>query len=100
MTLASGVLPSRETVAQPKSSAKAHNVKLGCGGSAQTHATAPTQYVEANGVRFACRRFGKKDGILMKLEKVRLMTFARRMRWAEVREDERGAGYLELWSLS
>lgn len=24
-----------------------------------THQTAPTQYVEANGIRFACRRFGK-----------------------------------------
>ncbi len=24
-----------------------------------THQTAPTQYVEARGIRFACRRFGK-----------------------------------------
>jgi len=28
-----------------------------------THHTAPTQFVEANGVRFAYRRFGKKQGI-------------------------------------
>src|SRR4029077_16153188 len=28
-----------------------------------THQTAPTQYVEANGVRFACRRFGKAGGV-------------------------------------
>ena len=27
-----------------------------------THQTAPTQYVEANGIRFAYRRFGKKGG--------------------------------------
>ena len=25
-----------------------------------THQTAPTQFVEANGIRFAYRRFGKK----------------------------------------
>ena len=28
-----------------------------------THQTAPTQFVEANGVRFAYRRFGKLDGV-------------------------------------
>ncbi len=28
-----------------------------------THQTAPTQYVEANGVRFAYRRFGKSGGV-------------------------------------
>jgi hypothetical protein len=28
-----------------------------------THQTAPTQFVEANGVRFAYRRFGKKEGV-------------------------------------
>jgi pimeloyl-ACP methyl ester carboxylesterase len=28
----------------------------------QTHQTAPTQFVEANGIRFAYRRFGKKAG--------------------------------------
>jgi len=28
-----------------------------------THQTAPTQFVEANGVRFAYRRFGKSDGV-------------------------------------
>jgi pimeloyl-ACP methyl ester carboxylesterase len=28
-----------------------------------THHTAPTQFVEANGIRFAYRRFGKKEGI-------------------------------------
>ena len=27
------------------------------------HETAPTQFVEANGIRFACRRFGKADGV-------------------------------------
>src|SRR5271167_4641858 len=27
-----------------------------------THQTTPTQYVEANGIRFAYRRFGKPDG--------------------------------------
>jgi pimeloyl-ACP methyl ester carboxylesterase len=31
--------------------------------SAHTHQTAPTQFVEANGVRFAYRRFGKTGGI-------------------------------------
>ncbi len=28
-----------------------------------THHTAPTQFVEANGIRFAYRRFGKKQGL-------------------------------------
>src|ERR1700760_1299498 len=28
-----------------------------------THDTAPTQYVEANGIRFAYRRFGKPGGV-------------------------------------
>src|SRR5271163_5202878 len=28
-----------------------------------THRTAPTQYVEANGIRFAYRRFGKTGGV-------------------------------------
>ena len=28
-----------------------------------THETAPTQFVEANGVRFAYRRFGKPGGV-------------------------------------
>jgi hypothetical protein len=28
-----------------------------------THQTAPTQYVEANGIRFAYRRFGKAGGV-------------------------------------
>jgi pimeloyl-ACP methyl ester carboxylesterase len=28
-----------------------------------THQTAPTQFVEGNGVRFAYRRFGKKEGV-------------------------------------
>src|SRR2546423_11496474 len=28
-----------------------------------THQTAPTQFVEANGIRFACRRFGKANGV-------------------------------------
>src|SRR5882757_1112419 len=28
-----------------------------------THRTAPTQFVEANGIRFAYRRFGKPDGV-------------------------------------
>ncbi len=28
-----------------------------------THQTAPTQFVEANGIRFAYRRFGKKGGV-------------------------------------
>ena len=28
-----------------------------------THQTAPTQYIEANGIRFAYRRFGKPDGV-------------------------------------
>jgi hypothetical protein len=27
-----------------------------------THQTAPTQFVEANGIRFAYRRFGKTGG--------------------------------------
>src|ERR1700681_2276617 len=28
-----------------------------------THQTVPTQFVEANGIRFACRRFGKSGGV-------------------------------------
>ena len=28
-----------------------------------THQTAPTQFVESNGIRFAYRRFGKKEGV-------------------------------------
>src|SRR5260370_31007850 len=28
-----------------------------------THQTAPTQFVEANGIRFAYRRFGKAGGV-------------------------------------
>jgi hypothetical protein len=28
-----------------------------------THQTAPTQYVEANGIRFAYRRFGSPNGV-------------------------------------
>ena len=28
-----------------------------------THHTAPTQFVEANGIRFAYRRFGKGGGV-------------------------------------
>jgi pimeloyl-ACP methyl ester carboxylesterase len=28
-----------------------------------THQTAPTQFVEADGIRFAYRRFGKPDGV-------------------------------------
>ena len=28
-----------------------------------THRIAPTQFVEANGIRFAYRRFGKADGV-------------------------------------
>ena len=31
----------------------------------QTHETAPTRYVEANGVRFAYRRFGRGEGLPM-----------------------------------
>ncbi|RXH58512.1 alpha/beta fold hydrolase [Granulicella sibirica] len=30
--------------------------------SNHTHHTAPTQFVEANGIRFAYRRFGKREG--------------------------------------
>jgi pimeloyl-ACP methyl ester carboxylesterase len=30
---------------------------------AYTHDTVPTQYVEANGIRFAYRRFGKAGGV-------------------------------------
>ena len=28
-----------------------------------THQTTPTQFVEANGIRFAYRRFGKANGV-------------------------------------
>src|SRR6202048_3110475 len=31
--------------------------------SAHTHQTAPTQFVESNGIRFAYRRFGKARGV-------------------------------------
>src|SRR6266513_6119550 len=30
-----------------------------------THQTAPTQFVEANGIRFAYRRFGKAGGVAL-----------------------------------
>jgi pimeloyl-ACP methyl ester carboxylesterase len=33
--------------------------------SAQTHETAPTRFVEANGIRFAYRRFGGGEGLPM-----------------------------------
>ena len=29
------------------------------------HQTAPTRFVEANGIRFAYSRFGKADGVLL-----------------------------------
>ena len=29
----------------------------------RTHQTTPTQFVEANGIRFAYRRFGKSGGV-------------------------------------
>lgn len=28
-----------------------------------THQTAPTRFIEANGIRFAYRRFGRADGV-------------------------------------
>jgi hypothetical protein len=31
--------------------------------TADTHQTVPTQFVEANSIRFAYRRFGKPDGV-------------------------------------
>ena len=31
--------------------------------SKHTHQTAPTQFLEANGIRFAYRRFGKANGV-------------------------------------
>jgi hypothetical protein len=31
--------------------------------TSHSHQTAPTQYVEANGIRFAYRRFGKTGGV-------------------------------------
>src|ERR1700741_4748934 len=31
--------------------------------STDTHQTAPTQFLEANGIRFAYRRFGKANGV-------------------------------------
>src|SRR5216683_2656061 len=31
----------------------------------KTHQTAPTQFIEANGIRFAYRRFGKAGGVLL-----------------------------------
>ena len=31
--------------------------------SSYTHQTAPTQFAEANGIRFAYRRFGKANGV-------------------------------------
>ncbi len=31
--------------------------------TAHTHQTAPTQFVETNGIRFAYRRFGKASGV-------------------------------------
>src|SRR5258706_404149 len=34
-----------------------------CDMTEYTHQTAPTQFVEANGIRFAYRRFGKAGGV-------------------------------------
>ena len=33
-----------------------------------THKTAPTQFIEANGIRFAYRRFGKTGGVPYRLQ--------------------------------
>ena len=35
-----------------------------------THQTAPTQYIEANGIRFAYRRFGKAGGVPLVLSSI------------------------------
>ena len=37
----------------------------------RSHQTAPTQFVEANGIRFAYRRFGKTGGMPMRSTNVR-----------------------------
>lgn len=36
-----------------------------------THQTAPTQFLEANGIRFAYRRFGKANGVVILVQQRR-----------------------------
>jgi hypothetical protein len=40
--------------------------------TADTHQTAPTQFVEANGIRFAYRRFGKAGDVPIVLNQTTL----------------------------
>jgi hypothetical protein len=50
--------------AEPSTSVEAENgSKGGSTMSNYTHNTVPTEFVEANGIRFAYRRFGKKSGV-------------------------------------
>jgi hypothetical protein len=39
-----------------------------------THQTAPTQFVEANGIRFAYRRFGKAGGVPLVFNQLAIFT--------------------------
>jgi hypothetical protein len=48
---------------------------------AYTHHTAPTQFVEANGIRFAYRRFGKAGGVPLLLNMHFTGTMATGIRW-------------------
>ncbi len=47
----------------PPSRPDAHHANIRRFIMAHTHETAPTRYVEANGIRFAYRRFGREGGV-------------------------------------
>jgi hypothetical protein len=51
-----------------------------------THQTAPTQFIEANGIRFAYRRFGKAGGVPLVLNQHFRGTLLRNYRDPEVSE--------------
>ena len=49
--------------------------------SKYTHQTAPTQFLEANGIRFAYRRFGKANGVPLVFNQHYLGTMDYWARW-------------------
>ncbi len=51
-----------------------------------THQTAPTQFIEANGIRFAYRRFGKAGGVPIVVNQHFRGTLLRKDRDPEVSE--------------
>ena len=54
-----------------------------------THQTAPTQFVEANSIRFAYRRFGKPDGVPLVFNQHYIGTMDY---WDPARSEERRVG--------